>query len=389
MLERSVCSVQDLFKKPPIKRSNVLRYRSANSIIIALAIVTLSAVSAQAQNRPLVRSLSTPIVSAADTLGTTVVVRALSNGSVLVSDATKSRLLLFGADLRESRVAQVFSKEETSQSLIPYVGDSTLYVDPASRTLLVIDPSGRVGRVMAIPRPQDTPLLSYSFVYGNPAIDRKGRLLYRGVTPPRMPTIFSKYIFPVESDSSPIIRADFDTRKVDSIARLHTLESNKIDVVENTSGVPMITMTVNPLVTIDQWAMLSDGTIAIVRAKDYHIDWIEVDGARRSTAKMPFDWLLLSDQAKQKKVDSLQIVMDNNPNAKEADIQVQTPGGAPVRKNASSAGLVYDVVSKDGKVIDRVRLPKSRLLAGFGPNGAVYMVRVEGDRRFLERAQLR
>ncbi|MEP6764064.1 MAG: hypothetical protein ABJB66_07120 [Gemmatimonadaceae bacterium] len=324
---------------------------------------------------------------------------------------------------------QVFAKDETSQSLISYPGDSSLYVDPGSRTLLVIDPTGKVGRVMAIPRPQDTPFLSYALTYGNPAIDKKGRILYRGVTTPRMPNFFSKYVFPIESDSAPIIRADFETRKVDTIARIHALEPNKIDVVENPNGVPMITMTVNPLVTIDQWAQLTDGTIAIVRAKDYHIDWIDIDGTHRSTAKMPFDWLLLSDDAKKKKVDSLLLVMADNPNAREADIQVQTTGGTPVRgrrkfavkaardlpdyesaltfgaltadlenhlwilprtsKDASSEGLVYDVVSKDGKVVERVRLPKSRLLAGFGPNGAVYMIKVDGDRRFLEQTQIR
>ncbi|MDQ6612582.1 MAG: hypothetical protein M3Y64_09115, partial [Gemmatimonadota bacterium] len=52
-------------------------------------------------------------------------------------------------------------------------------------------------------------------------------------------------------------------------------------------------------------------------------------------------------------------------------------------------GLLYDVVSKNGEIIERVRLPKGRQLLGFGPNSAVYLARVEkSGATFIERARL-
>ena len=51
--------------------------------------------------------------------------------------------------------------------------------------------------------------------------------------------------------------------------------------------------------TPDDWAILSDGSLAIVRPNDYHIDWVYPDGRRVSTPKMPFDWRRLTDADKQ------------------------------------------------------------------------------------------
>jgi hypothetical protein len=55
-----------------------------------------------------------------------------------------------------------------------------------------------------------------------------------------------------------------------------------------------------------------------------------------------------------------------------------------------NAGPIYFVINKKGEVIDRVQLPESRVLAGFGRNGDVYLsVRdAEGNVR-VERAKIR
>ena len=43
---------------------------------------------------------------------------------------------------------------------------------------------------------------------------------------------------------------------------------------------------------------LPDGSVAILRGSDYNIEWINADGTRVSTPKMPFDWKRLSDDDK-------------------------------------------------------------------------------------------
>ena len=47
--------------------------------------------------------------------------------------------------------------------------------------------------------------------------------------------------------------------------------------------------------------------------------------------------------------------------------------------------LVYDVVNKEGKMIERVKLPAGRQLVGFGPNGAIYLGARDGRQILLER----
>ncbi len=61
---------------------------------------------------------------------------------------------------------------------------------------------------------------------------------------------------------------------------------------------------------VDDWAVLSDGTIAIVRGQDYHVDWVSVDGNRKASPKIPFDWQRLSDDDKIAVIDSAKAAME-------------------------------------------------------------------------------
>ena len=183
-------------------------------------------------------------------------------------------------------------------------------------------------------------------------------------------------------------------------------------------------MLINPFQMSDEWSVLSDGTIAIVRVHDYHIDWIDPDGARRSSPKMPIDWRRYTDAEKQQRVDSMRKVADAR--IKDA-IAMQSGGRAPQMKmdigvvpdsefpsfwppiepgsvladldahlwilpttsTNSANGLTYDVVNRTGDVIERVQLPKGHVLAGFGPHHVLYLTRTEGKAAYLERALLR
>ena len=55
-------------------------------------------------------------------------------------------------------------------------------------------------------------------------------------------------------------------------------------------------------------------------------------------------------------------------------------------------GLVYDVVNRKGAIVERVRLPTGRTLAGFGPNGAVYLIflgrAADGQRPRIEKGRI-
>src|SRR5262249_28505559 len=65
-----------------------------------------------------------------------------------------------------------------------------------------------------------------------------------------------------------------------------------------------VTREINPMPLVDDWAVLSDGSVAVVRGRDYHIDWINADGSITSSAKLPFDWQRLTDEDKAAVLDS-------------------------------------------------------------------------------------
>jgi len=67
-----------------------------------------------------------------------------------------------------------------SAHLIPIPADSTMFLDIASRSLLTIDPTGKVAHVTALPRPQEILTLSVGYIYGTPTLDTKDRLVYQG-----------------------------------------------------------------------------------------------------------------------------------------------------------------------------------------------------------------
>ena len=54
--------------------------------------------------------------------------------------------------------------------LIAFRGDSTLFVDPASLSMLLIDPNGKISRVMSAPRANDVGFL-VGGPFGNPGFD--------------------------------------------------------------------------------------------------------------------------------------------------------------------------------------------------------------------------
>lgn len=385
----------------------------AGSIVAA----TLAAGHPQ-QQIPAFRALG-PIVSvSADSVQFPVSVRALSNGAVLVSEGSRGRVILFDSTLARMTVTVDPALPATSASLIPFVGDSTLYPDVASAAMLVLDERGMPTRTIAPPSVADLRRFPGGLAYWSPVIGARGGLTYKGVAR-RVPG--SSPYGPAAAaamaqapDSAPLLRGDFETRTVDTVGRV------KIDVVRTESIAPDATgnmimkMLVSPLTYADDWLCLDDGTVAIVRAHDYHIDWIAPDGSRRSTPKISFPWRRLSDLEKQHLVDSLHPALaymearapttygsaiatpdgvrrlkiqfgfipvseipDYTPPFISGSMKEDRDGNVWIRTlltTPTPGGYVYDVVNRGGALLERVQIPAGRILAGFGPRGAAILI---------------
>lgn len=292
-----------------------------NQATLGLTLIALAATAGQsslAQSMPPIRQLGPVTAVAKEPLGAVTTVRHLPDGRVLVNDIVGRRVVMFDSALSlVSVVADTTSATANAYGtqpggLIAYKGDSTMFVDPASLSMLLIDPNGKIARVMAAPRANGVGFL-VGGPFGNPGFDPMGRLVYRappnfagfrqgpgGPGTPQLPTI---------PDSAALVRFDLAARKTDTATFFKTPKFN-VSITRSPDGGVRVNTTVNPLPQGDDWALLPDGTIALVRTKDFHVDWLNPDGTTTASPKIPFQWERLTDEAKVAFVDSAKTAIE-------------------------------------------------------------------------------
>jgi hypothetical protein len=427
-----------------------------------MALLAAAASIAGAQQRPPIRQLGATTAKSAEPFVRVTTVRPLSNGSVLVNDVGGRRLVLFNPQLSsftvvaDSTSATANAYASRIGGLAGYKGDSSIFVDPTSLSMLVIDPSGKVARVISVPRAQDANMLASPI--GNPVLAPDGKLVFRA-----QPTLQFQGARTITSggagglppmpeipDSAPVLRIDLATRVVDTLGFIKTPKI-KMDMTRDDNGGIRMTSQINPLPTVDDWAMTPDGAVAFVRGKDYHVDWINPDGSKSSSPKIPFDWQRMTEEDKAAFIDSLKAARERQganaptaatpggvapaPTGGGPNIQIFAgpggPGGGPPRGGAPSlqqnfipaselpdykppffagstradadgnlwiltiptsaiaGGPVYDVINRQGQIVDRVQIPAGRTILGFGPGGAVYLQNRDGANVTIERASVK
>ena len=236
--------------------------------------------SLDAQTPVAVRELAQPSAASTHPFKFIFTVRETSGGRVLVSDPFRHQLLLLDRELSNA-VVVIDSINPGGQAYGDYPiptlkwrGDSSIHIDIPSRSYLVLDGAGKVIRTMAPPKQSDysRPLADQS------GLDVNGNILYRGYAPtvttdtfttPDRATVRKSH----PPDSVGLVVGNFSTRSVDTIAKLKMDGSAKAIQTTKFDGKKTLHLTLNPLVNIDEWAMLSDGTLAIVRGYDYHVDF--------------------------------------------------------------------------------------------------------------------
>jgi hypothetical protein len=277
-------------------------------------------------------------------------------------------------------------------------------------------------------------------------MDPSGRLLYVGWPVVRAT---EEYQEPTATDSVPLLRADFEQRRIDTLGFV-ARPLQKLWAPPNANGMALNGWTVDQLRTLDEWAVLADGSVAFVRGHDYHVDIVPPNGTAITSPKLPFDWRLRTDDEKQRLQDSTraqltELIQNYRTIAPQVDLvrlfQREIPGGKPandapsamtaflgyhpqladpfsldelpgyyppIRLGAAMADLdgnlwvlpstskqslqgelVYDMINAKGELVRRVRAPVGRLIVGFGRNGTVYMAtgtRIGGF--YLEKTKL-
>lgn len=236
---------------------------------------------------------------------------------MLVNDLAHRQLLLVDSTFKlisivaDSTAGAANSYGTQASSILPFEGDSTLFIDASSSSMLVIDPDGNIARVMAVPRSQDALMLATGGITGS-VFYSKGYLIHRGMPQltaasmvgsggaPRIPTL---------PDTMAIVRVNLKTRVLDTVGFSKTPQT-RTSMTQGDDGSISISIETNPLPTIDEWVVTSKGDVAIVRGRDYHVDWMSPDRQYRSTPKIPFDWKRLSDADKAAFIDSVKKLRD-------------------------------------------------------------------------------
>lgn len=287
-----------------------------SATLIALSVASGAAVG---QTLPPIRQLGPVTAVTREQLGAVSSVRPLPGGRVLVNDIIGRRVLMLDSTLTNvTVVADTTSATANAYGvrpggLIAFRGDSTLFVDPASLSMLLLDPDGKITRVMSAPRAQDVGFL-IGGPFGTAGFDPQGKLVYRA--PPNFGAMMPQRgsgnrlgQFPTPPDSAAIVRFDLATRKIDTVTFFKTPKIN-LNVTQSPEGGFRVSSIVNPLPQGDDWTLLSDGTIALVRGKDYHIDWLSPDGKITSSPKIPYQWERLNDEQKVAFIDSARVAIE-------------------------------------------------------------------------------
>lgn len=309
-IEISLNASDDSSSRPALALLRTIPVRNAFTALACGAVPTPPRREAPQQGIPVV-TLPEATAKTAQTLGSVLNIRQAPDGKVLVNDGSRRQIKLFEPSLDAATV--VFdSVSGTSTSygrvaagLTPYLGDSLLFPDFNARTMLVLDAHGRLVRTFALPNPQDIGKVALE---RHSVTDDRGRILYAGLW--KLSNI-AGVLTPggaTFGDSLSIVRFDLDSRREDTLGLVARPVAKVTGITPD--GKSMMAFTgIDPIATIDDWAMLRDGSVAIVRGKDYHIDWIRPDGSTSSTPKMPFEWKRLSEDDKRRMFDSTRTAM--------------------------------------------------------------------------------
>jgi hypothetical protein len=428
------------------------------SMLVLMAVAGACGTPLCAQQAPTVRPLGPITRVSTEPMASISAAVALSDGRVYVNDVASRRVLLFDSTLAMANVVAdstaVTSKAYGARpgALFAYRADTAILTDPASASMPALSPAGTIARVMAAPTIAGPIGLNLGNPFYPPGFDATGKLVSQ------MPLLV-RFQDPVPGkastqettvDSAFIVRMELAGRTLDTVASFKTVRISQVLARDEDGRITSMKSTPDVLPLVDDWTVCSDGSVAIVRGRDYHVDWLGADGRWRSTPKMPFAWQHLDDAQKTALIDSsLAAIKARRDSVQMAQATLTARGGGQLPAVASAGAVtgrgggggggsggppvtmidgrpaledlpdyrppftrgstrgdadghvwirtttlvkgqpVYDIVSLQGQIIDRVLLPPFRTIAGFGP-GVVYMaVKDSVGLVHLERARVK
>lgn len=247
---------------------------------------------------------------ASRTFASILQVREIARGSLLVNDPASRQVTRLSEDMSKTSIVldSLQSGDEgygpLPSSLISCTSDSSVFVDRFANALVMIDAEGRVARKFAGP-PSGA---DFRALYSGPAYcTLEGDLLFRIATDPipsKMPSASDRATTSIERpDSATLVRFRFETRTVDTLARVKQSKGPRISLSSSASE-QQLRARVTPIESVDDWTVTSNGTLVLIRGGDYHVEFLADSGPRRIFPRMPFAWRSLTAIEKRSVEDS-------------------------------------------------------------------------------------
>jgi hypothetical protein len=380
---------------------------SRGTVVAFLGLLCASSVaSLSAQVR-----LERPRVAFPEDFGTIQTVRELPDGSVLVADPLGKALYRLDLAAGTRRVVgsegQGPAEYRQPDAVWPLPGDSTLLVDLGNGRVVALGPDLAFGPTMPIGLSEPGP--GRTLVLALPqGMDARGRIYTRalgGMGGGALP------------DSAPILRVDRGTRAADTVANFKL--PDRTQATSGGANNRNVQISNVPLSPEDAWGVAADGSVAVARAGDYHVDWIAPDGRVTRGAPVPYDPVRIGTAEKGQwvaeqgrsgggigigvEIENGQMSMsfargggdrrgvdayawpDRMPPFYGGRLPIDPQGRVWVRR-ALKAGSpsTYDVFDRAGRRVSTVLLDEGKRVVGFG-KGVVYVVAFDDfDLNYLE-----
>jgi hypothetical protein len=397
---------------------------SMRRIVAFFPAAVLAAAAPAAAQAPL-KTLAKPDVEYSEPFTTISALRELRDGRVIVSDIRDKTVQL--VDLRAGS-AQKIGREGSGPGeyalparLLALPGDTSVVYDPLNRRFLTIGPDGRPGAFVSYESDEPGGRGGVRLTLGARYTDARGRLYSQApnfsIGPDGAPT---------SADTAAIIRFDRATKKTDTLAWVH-VPTTTIRSSQGGTNVSIRAGGGNPFSAVDDWAVTPDGRVAVVRTKDYHVDWYSPNGQKTSGPAVAYQKIKVTEEDKKQWRErqasggggtAFVVTQQAGPGGTSSSAGVAPPSSlrlpeptdwpevkpafvgqaaaaAPngqlwvLRTRAANDKVpTYDVFDATGRVVSRVALPPSTRLVGFG-NGTVYLARSdEDDLQYLQRYKL-
>jgi hypothetical protein len=386
----------------------------SHSYLILAVAVAAQTPSVQAQDVGRVQ-LAEPKTAFHEPFSQVTGVRELTDGSLIVADRLEQaiRIIDFRAGTMDDigHVGGGPGEFQMPGGIFPLPGDSTLLLDYGNLRLSVIAPDGRIPHSTAMLTPEGS-LISPR------GVDAAGHIYFdQG----------GLRIGPdgdVEtSRRAPILRMTWEAETFDTVAYLPLPEPSGSSRSFSTGGGQVRIQGLSPLPKSATWAVAPDGSVAVVHADPYRVEWYDPQRSSLQGPIVPYVPVPITDEDKEAWANrmgggnmvmiaaggggggggrsgsqTIQMPRPEPDDMEWPDVKPPfpvnaarvTPDGAlwVQRHVAYGQPQLFDVFDRAGVRIRQVELPPGREIVGFGV-GVVYVVNVdEDDLQWLEAYEL-